>query len=238
MHISLEGQNILVTGASRGIGAAIADAMELSGAQLIKHASKVHEGKDFLVADLERKVEVERLWPEILKRCTKVHTIVFNAGVYLPQPIDMPLADWQKVWDKSIQINLNSIGYMLPSVLSHMKETGGGRLIFIGSRAATSGETEEYLGYAASKGALISLTKTIARSYGKFGIKSFYLAPGFVATEMAAQALENSNILQEIALDRITKPEDIAPLTVFIASGKMDHATGTTIDINAGSYMR
>ena len=113
--------------------------------------------------------------------------------------------------------------------------------MYIASRAAFRGETEEYLGYAASKGGLISLGRTVARSFGRYNIKSFMLAPGFVKTAMADQFIEaygRERILSELALNELTEPKDVAPLVVLMCSGLMDHATGATIDVNAGSHIR
>ena len=125
--------------------------------------------------------------------------------------------------------------------IKQFQQTSGGRIINISSRAAFRGDTGDYLAYAASKGGMISLTKTIARSFGKDNIKAFSIAPGFVRTPMAQGYIDKfgeKDILNEISLPKLTEVEDVAPLITFMASGKMDHATGCTIDINAGSYMR
>ena len=109
------------------------------------------------------------------------------------------------------------------------------------SRAAFRGETEDFIPYAASKGGLISLTKTIAKSFGKNGVLSFSIAPGFVKTEMAEDFIKKysfDHAMEGIVLNRLTEPSDIAPIVSFITSGKLDHATGSTIDINGGSYLR
>ena len=121
------------------------------------------------------------------------------------------------------------------------KRQGGGRIINIASRAAFRGDTDEYLAYAASKGGLVSLTRTIARAYGKNNIKAFIVAPGFVKTKMAKEFIQihgKKSIIDELSLKKLTEPEDVAPAIVFLASGMMDHVTGNTIDINAGSYIR
>ncbi|MDF1550812.1 MAG: SDR family NAD(P)-dependent oxidoreductase, partial [Bacteroidales bacterium] len=146
-----------------------------------------------------------------------------------------------KQWIQTINTNLNSAGLLCKLAISHFLETGGGRIINIVSRAAFRGDTGDYLAYAASKGGLVSLTKTIARSFGKNNIIAFSIAPGFVRTQMAKEFIEKNGeqqILNEISLPELTEAEDVAPTAVFLASGMMDHATGSTIDINAGSYMR
>lgn len=114
-------------------------------------------------------------------------------------------------------------------------------MIHISSRAGFRGDTAEYMAYAASKGGMLALSKSIARAYGKQHIYSFAIAPGFTLTDMAQQFVDKYGkdyILNDIALPEITLPKDIAPTVLFLASGHMDHATGTTIDINAGSYVR
>ncbi len=125
--------------------------------------------------------------------------------------------------------------------IEHFRKNGGGRFIYIGSRAAFRGETEEFLAYAASKGGLTSLARSVARSFGKENIKSFIVSPGFTRTQMAESFIEKygeERVLKEIALNELTKPEDISPLIAMLCSGLMDHATGATIDINAGSHIR
>lgn len=113
-------------------------------------------------------------------------------------------------------------------------------MIYIASRAAFRGETEDYLAYAASKGAVVSLARSVARSFGKYGVKSFILAPGFTKTPMAADFIATNgeeNLINESSLKEITQPEHISPIVTLIAAGLMDHATGSTIDFNAGSYI-
>jgi 3-oxoacyl-[acyl-carrier protein] reductase len=121
-----------------------------------------------------------------------------------------------------------------------LKRQSTGRIINISSRAAFRGDTAEYMAYAASKAGVSALTKSIARAYGKDGIKAFNIAPGFVRTEMAKDFIEQYGeefATSDIALERLTEPKDIAPMVTFLASGLADHATGCTIDINAASYV-
>ncbi|MEM6526357.1 MAG: SDR family oxidoreductase, partial [Bacteroidota bacterium] len=118
---------------------------------------------------------------------------------------------------------------------------GGGIIINISSRAARRGDTSDYLAYAASKGGLEAITKSIARAYGKKGITAFGVAPGFTRTDMAQdfiKAYGEDYVLNDLSLPELTEPKDIAQTVVFLASGLARHATGTTIDINAGSYVR
>ena len=104
------------------------------------------------------------------------------------------------------------------------------------------GETEEFISYACSKGGLVSLTKTIARSFGKpDNVIAFTIAPGFVKTDMAKDFIKKhgDGILKKgIVLNRLTEPKDISPIVSLMASGKIDHSTGSTFDVNGGSYLR
>lgn len=145
------------------------------------------------------------------------------------------------MWKKTLAINLNSVGLLTKLGIDHFLEHGEGRFIYIGSRAVFRGETEEYLAYAASKGGIVSLARSVARSFGKHNIKSFVVSPGFTRTQMAESFVKTygeKRILDEISLNELTTPEDIAPLAALMCSGLMDHATGATIDINAGSHIR
>jgi NAD(P)-dependent dehydrogenase (short-subunit alcohol dehydrogenase family) len=124
--------------------------------------------------------------------------------------------------------------------VEHFTARDGGRIINIASRAAFRGDRADYLAYAASKGGVVALTRSIARAFGKQGVKAFVVAPGFVRTDMAQDffdAYGEKPVLDEIALPTLTEPVDVAPFVAFLASGMADHATGGTFDINAASYV-
>lgn len=242
----------MVTGASRGIGRAIARELMAQGGRVAVHynsnkdaglelLSEFPESDSICIgADLEKPEDVARLFHTCIDRLGKLDTIIVNAGVFLPHPPDMPPDSWFAVWKKTLSINLDSAGVLTHLGINHFLKHGGGRFIYVGSRAAFRGETSDYMAYAASKGGLTSLARTVARSFGKSGITSFVLAPGFTRTAMAESFIEThgeSILLDEISLPELTRPEHIAPLAAFICEGKMDHATGTVIDLNAGSYM-
>ncbi|MCX2719618.1 SDR family NAD(P)-dependent oxidoreductase [Lentiprolixibacter aurantiacus] len=250
--MDLKGQCILLTGASRGIGAAIARDLLKKGATVALHynrnpesvkqlESKYPDNTRGFKANLEFPEDTIRLVKEVINTMGPVHSIILNAGVFIPHPVDLPEEEWLDIWRKIIAINLESCGLMTKMGIAHFRDNGGGRFIYIGSRAAFRGETQEYLAYAASKGGLTSLARSVARSFGKDNIKSFVVAPGFTRTEMAEEFIAKygeEKVLKEIALPELTRPEDIAPLVALMCSGQMDHATGTTIDVNAGSHIR
>lgn len=253
MEINLTNKIILLTGASDGIGKAIAESLLTSGATVALHYRSQKESVEKLVksypstnsaifqADLTIESAAQRLWEEVIRQYGKVDAVIHNAGIFEPHDTDLPIDEWMVVWHRIMQVNLSSVALISQLAINHFKEQGDGRFVFIASRAAFRGETEEYMAYAASKGGLVSLARTIARSFGKYNIKAFVIAPGFTRTAMAEQFIESygeERILNEIALPSLTKPTDIAPVITLICSGLMDHATGSTIDINAGSYMR
>lgn len=251
MNISLTGQRILVTGASRGIGRAIAKQLSESGAEVIIHFNanesealklqKELKTPGFIEkCDLGDSTQVIGFIPYLVKKYGPFSGIVNNAGIAKSAPDTLPTNEWAKIWDQTLQVNTTALGILCKEFIDQAKGLENGRIINISSRAAFRGDTTDYLAYAASKGALISLTRSIARYYGKVGIKAFLVAPGFTRTDMANEILSEYGeeyALNDIALTELTKPEDIAPMITLLCSGLADHATGTSIDINAGSYV-
>lgn len=251
MTISLEDQVILITGASRGIGAGIARALAKSRASLALHYGKNREKAEMLAqetggksrafgADLRDPMACKELFASVLAHYGRVDCLINNAGIAIRTEEGKDFATWLQAWQDSLQVNLLASAILAREAIAHFRERKGGRLIFISSRAAFRGDTPDFMAYAASKGGMVSLSRSIARGYGKEGIKSFLIAPGFIKTDMAQQFIDEYGekfILDDLALSELTLPKDLAPTLVFLASGYMDHATGATIDINAGSYV-
>lgn len=252
MYINLSGLNILVTGASRGIGKAVATKLAEAGASIAVHYNKnVREAENLahilgnqsraFQADLSKPDQAAKLFERVVLEMGSVEILINNAGVAIPAAIDAPEEAWLDSWDRTMMVNLTSAAILCKKAVEYfVKRKASGRIINISSRAAFRGDQAEYLAYAASKAGLVSLTKSIARAYGKSGVKAFVIAPGFVRTDMAKEFMEQygeDHAKGDVALERLTEPKDLAPLITFIASGMADHATGSTFDINAGSYM-
>ncbi len=251
MQIDLKNTCVLVTGASRGIGAAIARTMGAAGARIAVHyrhhraaaeavAEQAGHGAEIFQADLASPDECADLWSAVVARFGQVNTLVNNAGIAISSAPDEDIEPWVRQWDATLATNLRAPGILCKLAVAHFADRGGGRIINISSRAAFRGDQPHYLAYAASKAGLVALTRSIARGYGKAGILAFNVAPGFTRTEMAAEFIDRYGedyATADIALRRLTEPEDIAPLVAFLASGLADHATGSTIDVNAASYV-
>lgn len=251
MNLSLKDQVVLVTGASRGIGAEIARMMGRAGATVAVHysqsgeqaaaiAKEIGEGAQPFAADLKDTARCEQLIEAVIATYGRLDVLVNNAGIALPIAADAGREAWERVWGETLQVNLVATAALCKWAMPHFIAQGNGRIIHIASRAAFRGDTTDYMAYAASKGGMVALSRSIARGYGKQGVKSFVIAPGFTKTDMAREFVETYGedyVKQGLALNSLTVPEDVAPTAVFLASGYMDHATGCTIDINAGSYV-
>ena len=193
-------------------------------------------------ADLENPEEVSRLFEEVLAEFGQVDVLVNNAGIAEAAPLDQEMEDWLQGWDRTQAVNLRASAQLSRLCVAHWRaRKSAGRLIHIASRAAFRGDTPDYLAYAASKAGMVAMSRSLARGLGKEGITSFVIAPGFVQTDMAQPFLDaygEDYATFDIALEKLTQPEDVAPTVCLLASGLADHATGTVIDINAGSYVR
>lgn len=257
MTIDLGGRVALVTGASRGIGRAIAERLGAAGATVGVHYGRSREAAEALAravgngsrafgADLEAPGAGHALFEAVREANGRVDVVIANAGTFEEAPLDAPLDDWLAAWDRTLAVNLRSVAELGRAASTHARdrrqrgEAGVSvRLVTVSSRAAFRGDDPEYLAYAASKGGVVALTKSLARAGG--GLAAFGVAPGFTRTDMAAPFIETHGeaaAARGIALDRLTEADDVAPTVVFLASGLADHATGTTVDVNAASYVR
>ncbi len=251
--IDLEGKTVLVTGGSRGIGAAIVRAVAEAGGTVILHYGRseaaASEAQDaigaercrLIQADLAEPAAVAGLWPEACALASPIDVLVNNAGVFEPAPITASLDDWRAAWARVLQINLLASAELCRAAIPDFKQWGGGKIINVASRAAFRGEAPNQMPYGASKGALINLTKTIARGYGADGVLAFAIAPGFTATDMASESLDAAGMertVAEIPRGELASADEIGALAAFLCSDAVRHLTGATFDVNGASYVR
>ena len=250
MNLDLTGKVVLVTGASRGIGYAITSYLLNSGATVAAHYNNNGESLMELKekyshcyafgANLSDSEECIQLFQKVKNQLGKVDVLINNAGVALSSELEKDTNEWISDWDFTFSVNMKAVGLLCREAINHFGEKKDGIIINISSRAAFRGDTADFLAYAASKGGVVALTRSIARAFGKKGITAFNIAPGFVKTDMAQQFIDEYGeefALSDISLNKLTEPNDIAPLVVFLSSGMAKHATGGTFDVNAASYV-
>jgi NAD(P)-dependent dehydrogenase (short-subunit alcohol dehydrogenase family) len=249
----LKGKTILVTGGSRGIGAAIVRAAAAAGAHVLLHYAKSREAAEALreeigpaschlvAGDLAEANAASALWRDAEAAASRIDVLVNNAGIFLPAPIAAPMADWQRAFAQVMQVNLTAPAELCKLAVAHFRKQGGGKIINIASRAAHRGDAPDQWPYAASKGALVALTKTIARAYAAENILAFAVAPGFTETDMAYVGMTEADIrriVSEIPIGSMASAEEVGALVAFLSGDQVRHMTGATFDVNGASYVR
>ncbi|MFM5907032.1 MAG: SDR family NAD(P)-dependent oxidoreductase [Novosphingobium sp.] len=237
----------LVTGSSRGIGAAIADALRARGVRVIGHATRPVD-VDTIAADFAEPGAPQMLWEEALDIAGgHIDILINNAGLFEANPIDVSDIQWLDSWEDTLRINLTSAAQLTRFAVRHwlaedaFGESRGGRIVHIASRAGHRGDSPDHWHYAAAKGGMLALHKTIARQYAADGIMSYAITPGFTDTAMAGDYLASrggAGILADIPLGRVASPDEIAAIAVFCALDAPESMTGATLDANGASYVR
>src|SRR5690606_13302083 len=197
---------ILVTGSSRGIGRAIAEALRARNVRVLGHATRA-TNPDTIAADFAEPSAPQRLWQAALERAGgRIAGRVNNAGLFAANPLDLSDIAWLDVWEDRLRINLTAAAQLSRFAVRHWLASGeGGRLVHIASRAGHRGDSPEHWHYAASKGGMLAMHKTIARAYAAKQIFSFAVAPGFTDSAMAGDYLATrggEGLLTEIPLGR------------------------------------
>jgi NAD(P)-dependent dehydrogenase (short-subunit alcohol dehydrogenase family) len=253
MHIDLNGKTALVTGASRGIGKAIATRMAQAGAKVIVHYNENEraaqktcdslDGADHLIlqADLADISSLHHMIKNCLKRTSKIDILVNNAGIFVDHPLtELPFDKWQRIWDETIMVNLSAPAFLSYFIGNHMIAKGGGRIINITSRGAFRGEPNSPA-YGAAKAGLNSFGQSLAKALAPHKVFVYTIAPGFVETEMVKDILEGPEgeaIINQGPLKRAADPDEIARTALFLAGEGIDYLTGCIIDANGASYLR
>lgn len=233
---------ILLTGSSRGIGAASANALSARGAKVIGHATTASDPRT-IAADFTQPAAPQILWEEALDRSGgEIDVLVNNAGLFSANPVDASDIEWLDAWEETMRINLTAAAQLSRFAVRHWQERRcGGRIVHVASRAGHRGDSPQHWHYAAAKGGMLAMHKTIARQYAAEGILSFAITPGFTDTAMAGDYLESrggAGLLADIPLGRVAKPEEIARIVEFCALDAPPSLTGATLDANGASYVR
>ncbi len=232
--------NILLTGASRGIGAATLELLTSTGHQVIGHSTRGGNGS--IGGDLADPASARKVWQAALDQLGgRIDVLVNNAGIYESVAADAPDDEWHSAWQRTLQVNLESPASLCRLAVSHFKANGGGRIVNVSSRAAYRGDSPSHWHYAASKAALIGMTKTIARAYAAEGILAFAVAPGFTVSEMTEEYLAGRGgaaIVADIPLGRVTSTTEVAEAIRWLAIDAPAASTGSVIDLNGASYVR
>jgi NAD(P)-dependent dehydrogenase (short-subunit alcohol dehydrogenase family) len=250
---SISGRAVLVTGASRGIGAAVARAFAKTGDRVAVHyganarladevaASLAGSGHVVVGADLSDPDAVRRMVDLAADRLGGIDVLVNNAGIYEEHSITGTTYDeWQRAWQRTLAVNLVGAANVTWCAVQHMLQGRGGKIVNVSSRGAVRGEPS-HPAYGASKAGIVALGQSLARALGPHDIVVTAVAPGFVETDMAARELVGEGGVKrrrESPLGRIATPEEVAAAVVFLASPEATMTSGAVLDVNGASYLR
>jgi 3-oxoacyl-[acyl-carrier protein] reductase len=242
---------VLVTGASRGIGAATARGFAEAGDRVAVHygarrdqalavaGALPGEGHLAVGADLADAEAVRRMVSEAAAAFGRIDVLVNNAGTFEPHPImETSYEQWQRAWDRTLGVNLVGAANVTWCAVRHMG--AGGRIVNVASRGAFRGEPGQPA-YGASKAGLVAFGQSLARALGPRGIAVTSIAPGFTETDMASEALAGENgraRRRESPLGRVATPEEVAAAILYLASPQAELASGSVLDFNGASHLR
>ena len=242
---------VLVTGASRGIGAATARAFAARGDRVAVHyGASEQEARDVLAsldgdghvlvqADLADPEATRAMVDEAAESLGAIDVLVNNAGIFVAHDIERTTYDeWQRLWSQTLAVNLVAAANATWCAVRHMPD--GGRIVNVSSRGAFRGEPGQPA-YGASKAGMVSMAQSLAKALGHRRISVTVVAPGFVETDMAAEALsgpEGDERRAESPMGRVARPEEVAAAVLFLASAEAEFSTGSVVDVNGASFLR
>jgi len=250
-YLKLRDQVAIVTGGARGIGKAIVELLASLGVNVVVNyvrdeaaaAATVETARGRGVqaisfqADVANPVAAQQLIDKAIEHFQRIDILVCNAGIWEGSPLE---GMSEELWDRTIDVNLKGTWSVCRSAVAKMKEQRSGKIVILTSTAGQRGEAN-YSNYAASKGAQIAFTKSLAEELGEWGIRVNAVAPGWVDTEMTARALgdlkQRHRIEQTIPVRKVAAPEDIAAPVVFLCSDWARHITGEILNVNGGSVL-
>jgi NAD(P)-dependent dehydrogenase (short-subunit alcohol dehydrogenase family) len=247
MSGSVEGKVAIVTGAAQGIGNAIGKGLAAEGARIVvadlnraeEAAAEFDDGVGITV-DVADEAQVERMAQEVVDRCGQIDILVNNAGLYASLAMrpftEIPVDEWRQVMD----VNGLSMFLTTRAVVPHMREQGGGRIVNISSGTPFRG-VPFLLHYVTSKGAIVALTRALAKELGRDDVLVNCVAPGFTMSEGVRQHPEVIEALRDVSvsartLQRDQEPEDVVGAVVFLCGPGASFVTGQTIVIDGGQY--
>ncbi len=251
--MDFSGKNALVTGASRGIGRAVAVALADRGGKVAVHYNQNDAAADETLKSLKggphMKVRADVADPEavsamverVIEGMGRIDILVNNAGIFEEHPLEsVSFQEWIENWQRTIDINLMGSAHAAYCVGRHMMEKGGGRIVNVTSRGAFRGEPEAPA-YGASKAGQNAMSQSLAKALAPYGIFVYAVAPGWVATEMSTEGLagpEGDSIRGQSPMNRVATPEEVARAVIFLASEGSEFMTGCILDVNGASYLR
>ena len=231
--------NILLTGASRGIGAATLAALTKAGHRVAGQSTAGNDG--LIAADFADPDGPRRAWEAAIEQLGTIDALINNAGIFEGVDVDTSDEKWHAAWARTLTVNLQASADLCRLAVQHFRKNDGGRIVNVASRAAFRGDSPKHWHYAASKAGMVAMTRTIARGYAAENILAFAIAPGFTVSEMTEEYLTGrggAQILADIPLGRVATTVEVAETIRWLATEAPASATGTIIDVNGASYVR
>ena len=239
---------VLVTGGSRGIGRAVCQAFAAQGDRVAVHSTRGSDVADLpggphvsVAGDVSDPEAVRRFVAEAAEGLGGLDVVVNNAGVFLElDPLTASYEQWRDNWRRTVDVDLLGPANVAFCALPHLRASGRGRIVNIGSRGASRGEPVA-VAYAAAKAGLTAMGQSLAQALAPYGVSVTSVLPGFVATDMAAQVLDGprgDGVRAQSPTGRVATPEEVAAAVLFLAGEECFFSTGAVLDVNGASYLR